>query len=503
VVHGNSESRESDVFTGFTLRQRAEREKERGNDLFAEGKYGDAHAAYRDALKVVGAWSDKKKGPRLLSVIHGNRSACLLAAGCTEAAVTAARQAVAEDATFEKAWLRLGLALEAKWGDECRDEALSVYQRISANAIAAKRIAMLMAPPVRVTVDGLSGVLEGSLDPSVLAPFPTTGIFFERVYHPSEPLVGGEARYSTHNYGTRALLVDVAERMAELGQNGQVHFVIMESKDPDKQLWLKVEGCFLALPGVAHNGRSRKVSHNPSQIPVLFVQLWLGEREPPVAPAIQPLENYKVDLKSLRAMLLRHAALVSAEAKQRLKVERGYVLSVLTHVAVPELDYSVFEGCCFPGCLVKRADYRCGRCFVPRYCGEDHMTALWKQHKPRCLPLAQREPKMTLDITRGYYDCSANPMAESLLVVPEKTFPAVVVIKVQQFPSRMLKICDPNGVFILTAFEDCEWFAPVEKLFLPHATFSHGGAGFGYFDADMSVEGRVVIFFDRAWKRTW
>jgi hypothetical protein len=84
---------------------------------------------------------------------------------------------------------------------------------------------------------------------------------------------------------------------------------------------------------------------------------------------------------------------------------------------------------------------------------------------------SRSEPKMTLDISRGYYDCSANKMAERSLVVPQKTFPNLVLIKIQMFPiNRSLKICDPHGVFILTSTEKDEWFAPVEKLFLPHAS---------------------------------
>jgi hypothetical protein len=62
-----------------------------------------------------------------------------------------------------------------------------------------------------------------------------------------------------------------------------------------------------------------------------------------------------------------------------------------------------------------------------------------------------------------------------------------------------VKICDPHGVMIVSAASDAEWFASLKKLLLARPTFRKVGC----FDADMSQEGRLIIYFDHNWKCTW
>jgi hypothetical protein len=201
-------------------------------------------------------------------------------------------------------------------------------------------------------------------------------------------------------------------------------------------------------------------------------------------------------------MLTRNSHLLSEEVRLREAVLRGYVLSILTHVAVPELDFSVHEGCRFPGCVVERAQFRCGRCFVARYCGNEHMTADWREHKMCCVPLAQRQPAVTLDCADGYLDDPRQRLGIDCITSPRKTFPGVVVVKISMAPFRAVKICDVHGVLALYMGPGSDGFDRLEPLLRARTRIEHD-LGCGYFDADMTVEGRLIVFMDRTWKCTW
>jgi hypothetical protein len=436
---------------------------------------------------------------RLVAVLRSNSSACHLALGKAQEAVEEARAAVTEDDTFEKGWTRLGAALEAL---NLRVEALAAYRRISTNELAAKRIAALEAPLVVVTAEGLSGVPEGSLNPARFARFEKVVRFYcSRVFMPGEPLLDIEPRARDHDYCLRMFLYLNAEK-AERGVSPVNRHVFVQDSFPVDMMFFDVLGQFLALPNVVEAGCVRGTLLNTATIPALVVSPWTGEGLPPDTLKPHAATLVWKNLQPLRDMLLRNAKLVSEEAKKSYKVAPGFVLSILTHVEAREVDYSVHEGCCFPGCLVERAQYRCGKCFIARYCGQEHMSTHWREHKLTCVPLAKREPQVTSDCTECYLDMPE--VAEALTIecmpLPRRTFPGVVVVKMQLLMNGLLKACDPYGV--LSMGGTTEWYEEAIDLFRPHAT-TVGSAAYAYFDADMSVENEITVYMDRALKCTW
>jgi hypothetical protein len=496
----------AEVTGAFVSRRLAERSKELGNALFAEGKYADAMLKYTVALGIL--MTREKRSPldrRLMAVLQSNMSACSLAMDDPKEAVAHAVAALKEDDTFEKAWLRLGAALEASPGR--RAEALDAYREISSNPVAAARIAALTETetPVVITTEGLTGLPERSIHTNYLALCLNPLSFFGggRIFLPSEPLLPGEARETAYDYCLRGFMASLALSLENCDPDVPQHsrHVFASESNPKDQLWLDVIGTFVTLRNVADDGRSRKVTHNSSDVPAVFVGVWTDKGKPPPVKVEPQLWHCGwSDLKPVRDMLMRNAALLSEESKKGLRVP-GFTVSLMTHMAAPELDFSIMEGCAMPECRVKCAAYRCARCYVARYCGKEHMTAHWKVHKARCVPLAQREPKIELPCWHGYLDNPVNAKAIGVdcIAAPQKTFPGVVVVKIQLFGDLGVKICDPHGVLIVSGVSDAEWFVSLEKLLLARPTFRN----VGYFDADMSQEGRLVIFLDHNWRCTW
>jgi hypothetical protein len=488
----------------FARRHNAEQAKSRGNELFSAGNFDAALREYAAGLELVAAGGvcSSAAGARLLAVLKSNRSACFLSLRTAEEAADEARAAVAQDQTFEKGFLRLGAAYEAL---NRRAEALEAYRRVSTNEVAAKRIAVLEAPPIMVKAEGLVGVPEGSLDLRDMAPCadPTEffGILGKRILLPSEELTKLEMRRSSRafDYCVRTFYKEFFNIVGQFHQDARSNHMMTQG---DQKLWFDVIGSFVVLPNVADDGRPRHVSHNSPDVPVLFVALWTGKGAPRKVRAKPSWDNYGVDLERMKAMLLRNASLVSESCKRRVKVDPGFVLTVMTHVA-PDVDYAVLEGCSVPGCTVECAGNRCGRCLVTRYCGKEHMTAHWREHKPHCVPLAQRQRKLTLDCSRWYMDDpSIARYGIEPVPVPRKTFPGLVVIKIITLPGFMYKLCDPHGVFLKFITRGESGFAEMLEMF-PKCALDHMGMGFGYFDADMSQEGRLVVYLDRSWKCIW
>jgi hypothetical protein len=388
------------VLRGFVNRRFAEECKADANAPFARGKFEAAMAAYDKLLRAfLAGIAKRKRSPldkRLVAILRSNMSACSLAMGDVEQAVEEARAAIAEDETCEKAWLRLGTALEASPGK--RKDALEAYRRIRSNVVAAERIAVLEAPRVEVTTEGLTGV-KGSVDPRSLAPFRNPTRFFgNRIYLPSEPLGPEEARSTTFDYTLRLMMLELAEIVEASDpkslQNSRHE--LLSATDANEKLYIDLLGGFVTLPNVADDGRSRKVARNSSDIPILWVALWTGEGKPPFEAPTRKWSGavFPLDLKRLKAMLLRNAGLLTAHVTGRLaQLVPGFTTTILTHVAAPELDFSVMEGCSMPGCVVECAGFRCGRCVVARYCGKEHMTAHWKVHKPLCVRSLSASPK--------------------------------------------------------------------------------------------------------------
>jgi hypothetical protein len=498
AVRGNDDA----VAAGFARRRMAEDRKARANALFAEGKWEEALLGYNTVLALFGAFVTVRSAldRRLVAVVHSNRAACFLAMGDAGRALEAARAAVKEDETLEKGWIRLGSACEAL--PACRADALEAYEKVSSNPVAAKRIAVLREPPIVVTTDGVTGIPEGSLDMRVLAPFPNPVRFYEGLMLPSEPVVAGEARENAYDYRLRLFLSHLATRCesGELNKDRPSRNVFAQSAA--EELWFDVMGTFVAVPNVADDGRPRKFVRNAPEVPALLVALWTGKGKPPGFPEACEWMGRWTHVQPIRAMLVRNAALLPDEMKQSAPV--GFTLSVLTHMAAPEIDYSVFEGCAAPGCTVECAGFRCGRCFVARYCGKEHMAAHWKVHKSKCVPLERRGPRLTIDCSRSYLDQPdyAIVYGYDYVRVPKKTFPGVVVVKIQRFGDIGVKICDPYGVLIASSARGADWFEPLKRALLARKAFS-SGEGAAYFDADMTQEGRLVILLDHDWKCTW
>jgi tetratricopeptide (TPR) repeat protein len=124
--------------------------KARGNALFARGKHREAAALYVKALEVVD--EEDKRGK---AVLYSNCSGCLFAEGDFEMALQSGAQAVEEDPTFEKSYLRCA-AVHDKRGEKGQAE----LQRLLARELAA-RLAQVGAPPparpLRMTEHGIEG----------------------------------------------------------------------------------------------------------------------------------------------------------------------------------------------------------------------------------------------------------------------------------------------------------------------------------------------------------
>jgi hypothetical protein len=497
------------VLKGFLGREKAEEHKERGNAFFAKRNWTEAFAAYdrgRDVMLTLEPRSPLDR--RLLAILHSNSAACFLAGvgKWKDEAANAARAAVAEDPTFEKAWLRLGAALEAL-GPAARGEALEAYRKVRTHATAVERIAVLEAPPILVTTEGLSGIAEGSLDLGRLAPFEEPGEFYgTSLFLEGEPLAAHEARFSTFDYSLRMLTVTLTATI-EKNKPADLRRMVMyvEDYNTKEKAWLRLLAPCKTLVNVADDGRSRKVSNTASSIPLIVLALWTGKGAPSGSQAAKRVNLVTFDVKPFKALLLRNAEFVSEEGKRGYTVPPGFELTFLTHVAAPELDYSIHESCCAPGCTVECAAFRCGRCFVARYCGKEHMTAHWKMHKLNCVPLAQRQPRLELDCSNDYRDNHDAMLSLEwhCVPVPKKTFPGVVVVKVVMLNvGSFIKIVDSHGALVPIVEESSKVYARLRQLLLARVPLV-GGCAVGYFDADLSVEGRLVVYFDHVWKCTW
>jgi hypothetical protein len=491
------------VLEGYVRRRKAEGEKGRGNALFAACKYEAAAAAYTAGIALCGCGA---LDVQLRAVLNGNCSASLLAMGRAEDALRHAEAATLDDPANEKCWLRLGAAHDALGH---RRPAFQAFQKARSNTVAAKQSAELRVPPVVVTEYGLGGAWKNTvfLDPSNTYYKPTK--FFKRLLLPGEPLVKGEVRLESFDYVVRKFMLDKAEEMRD-DKEGSVERRIVWTQRDDKQKFLRFDiiGSFVSLYKVFEDGRSRLVAPNATVIPVLLVALWIGKGEPPPGDQ-QPATVVCDNVDRVQRIVLCNTLLLSDATKQSIPVPRGFVLSVMTHVPAPELDYSVLEGCSVPGCEVECAANRCGRCYVARYCGEEHMKAHWREHKKLCVPLQQRTPALIFDCSHSYLVFGGDDRE-----FVKKTFPGVMVVKVQMTDMHDFTICDAHGVLSLNQDDivldsrNNESFEKLKQLLLQLGTVSPADKdgnsdAFGYFDADMSVENRLIIYLDRAWKCTW
>jgi hypothetical protein len=270
------------VVRGFETRREAELEKEEGNKHFKARRYDAALTAYRNGLAEL---MDSPLDMRLRAVLHSNLSACLLAKGKAKKALKEAEAATEADPTFDKGWLRLGMAIEAKACKcgGCGGRALDAYQKISStNAEAAARVAAI---GITVTTDGITNVRDESLNvfDFSICHEPTAFLNLTRLFHPSEPLLPGEARVTSHEYGLRLLMVDLAKTVEEYDPDDKpdrTRHVLWQGEGPGEQLWFDLIGLFGSLQSIIDDGCSRQLFDSSPTIPVAPVRLWVGRGKP-------------------------------------------------------------------------------------------------------------------------------------------------------------------------------------------------------------------------------
>ncbi len=182
--------------------------------------------------------------------------------------------------------------------------------------------------------------------------------------------------------------------------------------------------------------------------------------------------------------------------------------AALSPIAVPAPEYRVLEGCAVRGCDAEVAKFRCGQCFVARYCGTEHSKQDWSEHKKSCVPLTKR-PFVAIDMERvlcmsvgAHYNevkygqtTQIEPMA------------GVVVVKLIGLEGQWIKVFDQSCRFAVTILADMipeETFSRVMSLLFTKgfvATCGHHGNI--YIDAEISVPGRLLFFLDKAHYCEW
>jgi tetratricopeptide (TPR) repeat protein len=374
--------------------------KERGNALFAERKYRDAFKEYGRALELVG--DDR----RARAVLHSNRSACLLSLGDAAGALKEGKAAVEADSTFEKGFVRCGAALEAMSGR--RAEALEAYRRAAGSSeVAAKRVKVLEVPR-EVTLAGVTGIENGSLDPRQLEPFDNATQYFRQslLLHESlgEVCQVGLCQYQEDSsYLLRVSMYRIAagvERRAHVFPYGPVKEPALKSvvlRDEESAIVLELRMCdgFKRLEDIDNDGRELRIVEASSSVPIIAMS-WKDvcrEFDPSIGVVRDDSAGYVVAVEvllRLRQHLESNAKLLAPDFKASLELDRGFAASFLSPMSTPALEYRVREGCAVRGCNAEFAKFRCSNCYLARYCGAEHSKQHWSEHKKSCTPLMSR-----------------------------------------------------------------------------------------------------------------
>jgi hypothetical protein len=494
-------------------------------------------SVYQQALELAG------DDQRARSVLHSNMSACDLALGNATEALREAEAAVAADATFEKGHVRCGAALERTPGR--RADALAAYQRAEESEVAKKRIAVLEVPRV-VGPEGVSGIEKGSLDLRNMAPFENAGAFFAEAMAPHEFYDDHTRAATTENADGRMALMLTADTVAKrlaLRERG-ICLTTLSSHNLSEHIVLFFTEGFKQLTDVSDDGRHFETGESASTVPVL-----------PVVYGLFP--NAKVGLwtfpspviAAFARMLEDNTALLSEESKAALFAlpiisEFGtapfrsgmFRASVLTPICAVPSTVIVFERCAFPGCEVEECQYRCGKCLLVRYCGSEHSTQHWREHKPVCVPVSLR-PCVELVSKDGWSLVKrGNPLPNGFPdMVEGKSWPVqvrdgIAVVKLifrRADQGVELLICDQNGATAIrlvpgdviseSSLRQLEEFVHTSgtpiKRYVGNAWEVHGKedselpvvSTVTYCDANLSDtgDGRIRLYIDKAHNCIW
>ncbi len=250
-----------------------------------------------------------------------------------------------------------------------------------------------------------------------------------------------------------------------------------------------VTGHYKRLTDVADDGRLRMLVENSSEVPILVVGYCFVEniRSPAMSHVNKWSEracvlNYEFDnmadtTRFFLDMLEKNAKLLTDEFKASLRLPKGFSVSVLLLIRTDVPDFRVFERCALPSC------------------GEEHRSAHESEHAPLCVPRRQRP---FVQIPRRYCESRAHMIAGRAGPIP--AFSDVGVFKaaligpvIQIYDKHFSVICG----FIVDSFPEGSRVRDVilTQGMQPGATV--------YCQGDMSVEGRVLIYLDKALKCVW
>jgi tetratricopeptide (TPR) repeat protein len=507
--------------------------KSRGNDEFGRGNYRAALKLYQRALQKSDCTA-----PRARAVLFSNRAACHLALDEDFEALRAAEAAVAADPTFEKAHVRCGSALERIPGR--RADALAAYRRVAGNELAQPRIAVLEVPRV-VGEEGVSGIEQGSLDPRRMRPFDDVFTYMHDALTLHERLDVRDGPDMTTSARVRNAMCSVASLAA--GVKGcPLLRMALRAQEVEYFLEFDALGSYVQLSDVSDDGRRLPPEFRASVVPILPVSFAVGsggvkrlqiENCTPLIPNY-PLFltadssvpggfflQYKVSKAMLDLfirMLDANATLVSEDYKASLQLPGGFRASILTPVCVNVPQVVVFEKCAFPGCTEEVCSYRCSKCMLVRYCGSEHSTAHWQEHKRACRPASER-PFIELVETGPWNMWRCFESAEFGLVFygvetlwPLHVAEGLAVVKVcRKYLADKLcvVICDQDAATVLNGTKGFvggnDDVQVLEQFLLTKGRAGDSEYRIAYCDADVSRarEGSVRLFLDKALNCIW
>jgi hypothetical protein len=479
--------------------------KSRGNEEVGRGNFAAALKLYQRALKVAG------NDARARAVVHSNMSACHLALRNYAEALREGEAAVAADNTFEKGHARCGAALERMPGR--RRDALAAYRRAGGNEAAKERIAVLQVERV-VGEEGVAGIEEGSLDPRQMRHFANAYFYAFRATPLHELLDDSERPTSTVNAYVRHLFASFARHISD-AKGRPLRMVLAETGGKACLVFEPLEE-YKQLSDVSDDGRRLLPQDKASVVPILPVGFCTDADAVGGGYMHFPVSRAVLDVFS--RMLEANAKLLSDSYKASLGLIEGIRASVLMPVSVDVPQVVVFEKCAFPGCKEEVCKFRCSRCMLVRYCGSEHSTGHWQQHKAACAPASQR-PCIVL-VSAGAWpmvECLETPEGFLYRCITDKFWPlkpvtglAIVKLAVHFVADRMwLIICDGDSATGL--FDTAGLIGGKESLQrLKEFMRVKGHAGMNsyriaYCDADLSGarEGRIQLFLDKALNCVW
>jgi hypothetical protein len=378
----------------------------------------------------------------------------------------------------------------------------------------------------------VTGIEKGSLDPRKMEPFDNAAKYFRESLLLSEMLQDYcEVRLCENMYGAnvalRKMLYELASQLERKDFNppfGHSHLLVPNAllfRDKESMIVLEVElrGRFVRLRDIDSDGRDRHVAQaEASSVPILPV-VW---KDMPRDPSAGKRLSYArvctlalARLEQLKEHLQSNAKLLSPDFESSLHLRPGYCASFLSPVSTPVPDCRVLEGCALESCTAQFAKFRCGKCFLARYCGAEHSDEHWNEHKKLCKP---RSSRAHLEVSLGevfcrqapfYFaeSCSAADVARYSKIEPVQ---GVVVVKVMAMQGcgatreQWIKVFDNTACFMIALEEKDAIFKQLMSFVVSKGEMSScGHHSTVYCDADISVAGRMLLFTDKVHRCVW